>query len=122
MPIKLDMSKAYDQMEWSFEAVLLCFGFAISLIKLIMQCVTTVHYSFLLNGQPRGYLVPTRGLRQGDPLSPYLFIVCAVGFSTLLEHKVNQGLLHGIQICLEAPIIYHLLFAYDSLFFLFCVV
>ncbi|XP_040367476.1 uncharacterized protein LOC112178299 [Rosa chinensis] len=66
---------------------------------------------------PRGYLTPTRGLRQGDPLSPYLFLLGTEVFSALLEHKVSQGQLQGVQICAEAPTIHHLLFADDSLLF-----
>ncbi|XP_062020783.1 uncharacterized protein LOC133737191 [Rosa rugosa] len=116
--LKLDMSKAYDRMEWCFlESVLLRLGFDVSWVALIMQCVTTVRYAFLLNGQPRGYLTPTRGLRQGDPLSPYLFLLCAEVFSALLERKVLNGELKGISVCEDAPVIHHLLFADDSLLF-----
>ncbi|KAK9901858.1 hypothetical protein M0R45_001916 [Rubus argutus] len=118
MSLKLDMSKTYDRMEWSFlEAILRCFGFAESWIHVIIQCVTTVRYSFLVNGQPRDYLTPTGGVRQGDPLSPYIFLLCAEGFSALLENKVSQGLLTGIRICPAMPSIHHLLFADDSLLF-----
>ncbi|XP_062028884.1 uncharacterized protein LOC133744870 [Rosa rugosa] len=118
MSLKLDMSKAYDRMEWKFlEAVLLRFGFAESWVRIIMQCVSTVRYSFLINGQPKGYLTPTRGLRQGDPLSPYLFLLCAEFFSALLDKKASQGLLQGVRVCEGAPVIHHLLFAYDSLLF-----
>ncbi|XP_024196088.1 uncharacterized protein LOC112199282 [Rosa chinensis] len=118
MSLKLDMSKAYDRMEWVFlETVLIRLGFDESWIHVIMQCVKTVRYSFLINGQPRGYLTPTRGLRQGDPLSPYLFLLGTEVFSALLEHKVSQGQLQGVQICAEAPTIHHLLFTDDSLLF-----
>lgn len=116
--LKIDMSKAYDLMEQSFlEAVLVRFVFVDSWICVIIQCVTTVRYSFLINGQPRGYLTPTHGLRQGDPLSIYLFLLCAEGFLAMLENKVMRGALTGISICLGAPgcAIHHLLFAYDSL-------
>ncbi|XP_024177965.2 uncharacterized protein LOC112183883 [Rosa chinensis] len=116
--LKLDMSKAYDRMEWNFlEAVLLRLGFAKSWVGVIMKCVTTVKYAFLINGQPRGHLTPTRGLRQGDPLSPYLFLLCTEVFSTLLERKVGYGELQGIKVCEGAPTIHHLLFADDSLLF-----
>ncbi|XP_062005779.1 uncharacterized protein LOC133722953 [Rosa rugosa] len=116
--LKLDMSKAYDWMEWKFlEAVLLRLGFDESWVGLIMQCVTTVRYAFLINGQPRGYLVPSRGLPQGDPLSPYLFLLCTEVFSALLERKASVGALSGIKVCKGAPAIHHLLFADDSLLF-----
>ncbi|XP_004305156.1 PREDICTED: putative ribonuclease H protein At1g65750-like [Fragaria vesca subsp. vesca] len=82
-----------------------------------LECVSTVKYSFLINGQVRGYLTPTWGLRQSDPLSPYLFLLGAEVFSALLNQKASQGLLKGISICDSAPVIHHLLFADDSLLF-----
>ncbi|XP_024171772.1 uncharacterized protein LOC112177744 [Rosa chinensis] len=116
--LKLDMSNAYDRMEWSFlEDVLLRLGFAESWVGVIMKCVTIVRYTFLINGQPKGYLTPTRGLRQGDPHSPYMFPFCTEVFSALLEHKVVNGELQGIEIYEGTPTIHHLLFANDSLLF-----
>ncbi|CAL9002074.1 unnamed protein product [Prunus brigantina] len=118
LALKLDMSKAYDRIEWPFlEEMMKKLGFAEQWVRLIMTCVTTVTYSFLVHGSPCGYLTPSRGLRQGDPLSPYLFILCAQGFSSFLTHAERDGRLKGVSICRGAPSINHLLFADDCYLF-----
>uniref|UniRef100_A0A2N9IBI9 Reverse transcriptase domain-containing protein n=1 Tax=Fagus sylvatica TaxID=28930 RepID=A0A2N9IBI9_FAGSY len=116
--LKLDMSKAYDRVEWAFlERVMERMGFASRWIHLLMTCVQTTSYSVLLNGEPTGYIKPTRGIRQGDPLSPYLFLLCAEGLSALLCRAEREQQIHGVSMCRNGPKISHLLFADDSLLF-----
>jgi hypothetical protein len=90
-------------------------GFNPNWVQLIMKCVTTVKYQIRVNGELSNEIIPERGLRQGDPLSPYLFLICAEGFSALLHQAERDGSLKGIKVCPNAPSVYHLLFADDSL-------
>ena len=78
MAVKLDMSKAYDRVEWiCLEKIMDTQGFVDKWRKLIMQCITTVTYAIRINGCPKGHIIPSRGIRQRDPLSPYFFsLVC----------------------------------------------
>lgn len=118
MALKLDMSKAYDRIEWKFlEAILRKMGFCDWWVYLVMQCVTTVSYSVVHGEYEMGPIIPTRGIRQGDPLSPYLFIICAEGLSSLISKYEAKQWIHGIKVCRKAPIISHMLFADDSYFY-----
>ncbi|XP_060961850.1 uncharacterized protein LOC133032047 [Cannabis sativa] len=115
---KLDMSKAFDRVEWKFiEEVMRKMGFAERWISLIMSCLTTNNFSFIINGEVMGDLTPSRGLRQGCPLSPYLFLICSEGFSRLLQHEQESHNLMGFKLTRHVPPITHLFFADDSLLF-----
>ena len=114
---KIDISKAYDRIRWSYlHYVMVQIGFDIKWVRWIMMCVSTVSYNVALNGIEFGIINPKRGLRQGDPLSPYLFILCAEVLVSLLKNAEARGLLHGCKVSLGAPTISHLLFADDSFF------
>ncbi|KAL5546661.1 hypothetical protein UlMin_006348 [Ulmus minor] len=118
LALKLDMAKAYDRVEWSFiREVMKKLGFSEGWIKKILDCVTSVYYSLLLNGEKVGCIRPSRGLRQGDPLSPYLFLLCAEGLSSLIHTFERTGQLQGMQCGTNGPTIAHLFFADDSLLF-----
>lgn len=113
MAVKTDMSKAYDRIEWGFlRAILSRLGFHPVWINWIMECVSSVSYSFLINGSPRGQVYPTRGLRQASlPLSFY-----ARRCSPVCRAQ-QDGLLSGIRASLQSPRVSHLLFADDMMFF-----
>ncbi|XP_010495306.1 PREDICTED: uncharacterized protein LOC104772378 [Camelina sativa] len=118
MAIKTDMSKAYDRVEWDFVAALLRkMGFAERWISWMMFCISSVEYKVLINGQPNGRIVPARGLRQGDPLSPYLFILCTEVLIANIRKAEADKRITGIKVANKCPQITHLLFADDSLFF-----
>ena len=109
MAMKLDMSKAYDRVEKM--------GFEDRWIQLIYGCISSVSYSILVNGEPHDDIKPTKGLRQGDPLSPYLFLLVSEGLNGLIQQAVTAGHLRGFSLCRNGPRISHLFFADDTLLF-----
>ena len=74
-------------------------GFNENWINLVMKCISSVSYSVLINGTSYRNIMTTRGLRQGDPLSPYLFLLCAEGFLALIHDAARNNHLNGISIC-----------------------
>lgn len=115
---KLDLSKAYDRVDWSYlENTMHKMDFSHRRVQWIMRCVTTVNYSVKFNGISLEAFSTTRGLRQGDPLSPFLFLFVADGLSALLKHEVELQGITPIKVCRQAPGISHLLFADDTLLF-----
>ena len=118
MTLKLDMSKTYDRVKWVWlEKVMEKLGFADRIRDLIMRCVSTITYSVKINGVPRGHIIPSRGIHQGDPLSLYLFLLCTEGLSALIQSAVDRGQMKGVKICRGGLRLSHLFFANDSLIF-----
>lgn len=118
MDVKTDMSKAYDRIEWGFvKEVLKLLRFDPIWVSWIMCCIESVSYSFLINGAPQDSVRPSRGLRQGDPLSPHIFILCIEVLSALCAKGQADGSLPGVRVSRHSPGINHLLFADDTMFF-----
>jgi hypothetical protein len=115
---KLDLTKAYDRVDWGYlKGFLLKVGFDKTWVNQIMACITSVRFTVRVNGDQTESFKPTRGLRQGDPLSPYLFLFLAEGLSKILQHVVYTMELRDLKCCRGAPGISHLLFADDSILF-----
>ena len=87
------------------------------LITFETLCVKTVTYSILVNGESKGLIHPSRGLRQGDPLSPFLFLLCTEGLHGLIKNAASRGNIKGYSLCRQGPKLTHLFFADDSLLF-----
>jgi hypothetical protein len=116
--LKLDMMKAYDRVEWEYlEAIMVKLGFAQHWVNVVMGMVRTVSFSVLFNGEKLDGFKPTRGIRQGDPISPYLFLLAAEGLSSLLKKQDQSPQLAGIKVATSTSSVNHLLFADDSLLF-----
>jgi hypothetical protein len=112
------MAKAYDRVEWRYlDAVMEALGFSHRWRELVMKCVTSVSFSVRVNGQFSPVFRPSRGIRQGDPISPYLFLLCAEGLSCMLKGIGPQFLVKGVRVSIHAPWISHLLFADDCFIF-----
>ncbi|KAL4292566.1 hypothetical protein AHAS_Ahas18G0040900 [Arachis hypogaea] len=118
MAIKIDFEKAYDRLNWEFiKKRLQNFKFPEHFINLIMNCIQSVNYSVIWNGNRTEEFTPIRGLRQGDPLSPYLFVIAMDALSYLIEEQVQNGGWKAIRVGREGPDISHLMFADNLLLF-----
>ena len=118
MAVKVDLEKAYNRLELSFiHKVLQALRFPHNIIKLIKSCILTSSLSMLVNGCTLEEFNPSRGIRQGDPLSPYLFIMCMEYLGCLIEEKCSKDLWCPLKASHGNIKISHLFFAYDLILF-----
>ena len=118
---KLDIEKAYDHIRWDFMLQMLeRMGFGPKWIRWINWCISTASFSVLINGSPSGFFRSSRGLRQGDPLSPYLFVIGMEALSCLLKRAVEGNFIAGCRFGGRDGgeiVISHLLYADDTIIF-----
>ena len=121
MVCKLDIEKAYDSISWEFlNQVMGRMGFGSRWLSWIKWCISTASFSVLINGSPTGFFPSSKGLRQGDPLSPYLFVIGMEALSCLINRAVEGNYLSGSRIIDGRGgelVISHLLYADDTLIF-----
>ncbi|CAN1153186.1 LINE-1 retrotransposable element ORF2 protein [Linum perenne] len=118
MTIKLDLAKAFDRLEWSFvEDTLRRANIPENLVKIILCCISTTSTQVLWNGGLTPSFKPGRGLRQGCPLSPFLFTLCIERLSILIFNEINQGSWLPIKLAKDGPPLSHLFFADDLMLF-----
>lgn len=102
--VKTDISKAYDRVEWSFlKMAMETFGFSEQWSKLIMACVSSARYQVLINGKPHGDIRSSRGLRQGDPISPYLFVIFTEMLVQMMNKAEKKRHITGLKVARGAP-------------------
>lgn len=116
---KLDLEKAYDHVNWAcLLDIMKQMNFGEKWISWIDYCISTVRFSVLINGNPLGFFKSTRGIRQGDPLSPYLFVSVMEILGNMLKRAELMGWLRGLNIRRRGDVscdITHILYADDTL-------
>ena len=117
MALKIDLTKAFDSLEWAFiRETLLGFKFPVKLVNIIMKVIASPSISVLWNGEITSEFFPSRGIRQGDPLSPYIFVLCMERLSQLIQEKINLKLWKPLMIAKDIGLS-HLFYADDVFLF-----
>jgi len=118
MAIKIDLEKAYDRIRWPFiRETLQEAQLPRDMVEVIMNCVTTTSIKMLWHGTPMKVFQPTRGIRQGEPLSPYLFVLCMERFGHIIAYALREGVWRPIFASRGGPPLSHLFFADDLILF-----
>jgi hypothetical protein len=113
---KVDFEKAYDSVDWSFlDYMLVRFGFCSKWRDWIRACVFSGNMSVLINGSPSEEINIQRGLKQGDPLAPFLFLLVAEGLGGIMRKAVELNRFHGVQVGNNGMVVSHLQYADDTL-------
>ncbi|KAF5790976.1 putative RNA-directed DNA polymerase [Helianthus annuus] len=117
MYFKVDISKAYDSVNWAFlDSIMAQMNFPTRWRKWIMATLSSARASVLVNGSPTREFEYSRGLRQGDPLSPFLFVIVMEALTGIMKEAASIGLFNGIKITNDGPSLSHLIYADDVMF------
>ena len=118
MAIKIDFEKAYDRIRWSFiRDTLIKMPLPLPLVEVICDCISNCSISVLWNGVPTEAFKPTRGIRSGDPFSPYLFVICMERLAHVIEAAVLEKRWKSVIASRGGPSISNLMFADDLVLF-----
>lgn len=116
--IKLDFEKAFDKLNWNYLLKIMeRMGFPSKWREWVQECLSSARVSVLINGSPCDEFEMHKGVRQGDPLSPFLFIIAAEGLNWMIKKAEADGLVSGMPMGIDGPVITHLQFADDTLVF-----
>jgi len=116
MIMQLDLAKAYDKLNWTYiRRVLISFGFDHNWVRWVMALVAYPSFSILINGSPSETFIPSRGLRQGDPLSPFLFILMMEGLGRSIKQAKEDGKIKGLQLSENGQSLTHQQFVDDTM-------
>ena len=118
MTIKIDLEKAYDRLNWNF--LLQCLedlNLPYHILEIVASCISSPSMQLLWSGEKTEEFFPSRGIRQGDPLSPYLFVICMERLTHMIQERIDKHLWNPITLCNGGPPLSHLFFADDIILF-----